>query len=291
MTEHPTRVVMDSMLGLSMEPVARWSSRVCVVLGLNPGPFTGPGTNTYLVGTGPLRLLVDTGQGVAEYLPLLESALRDIAHAEGIEGILLTHAHPDHMGGLDTVLSRFGPLPVWKMPGGRPLHGIRELRDGEQVATEGATLEAVWTPGHAEDHLCFRLLEENALFTGDVVLGAGTTVIPSDGDLGAYLDSLYRLQALNATVIYPAHGPAICEPDRKIGEYIAHRMLREQQIIEQLREQPQSLDELVAAIYTDVPVFLHGAAGMSVHAHLRKLRLDGVVRETGGVWGLRTRSL
>jgi len=272
------------MLGLTMPPVARWSSRVCVVLGLNPGPFTGPGTNTYLVGTGPRRLLIDTGQGLPEYIPVLESALRDAAHADDIEGILLTHAHPDHIGGLDSVLSRFGPRPVWKMQGAQPMHGLRELRDGQRIATEGATLEAVWTPGHAEDHLCFRLLEENALFTGDMVLGAGTTVIPSDGDLRAYLASLRRLLNVHAKIIYPAHGPAIHEPDRKIEEYLAHRALREEQILEGLRERPKTVEELVVTIYADVPVFLHGAAGMSVHAHLRKLRLEGIVTEEDGLW-------
>src|SRR5687767_7079825 len=98
-----------------MPEAARWSDRVTVVLGLNPGPFTGPGTNTYLIGTGEKRLLLDTGQGVEGYLPLLESSIAEVAGARGLSGIVLTHGHVDHVGGLRTLVERFGPLPVYGM--------------------------------------------------------------------------------------------------------------------------------------------------------------------------------
>jgi len=284
MADTPTRIVNDSMIGLSMPPAARWSDRVSTVLGLNPGPFTGPGTNTYLVGIGPQRILIDVGQGVREYVPLLERSLRDVAGADGIEAIVLTHGHPDHIGGLDAVLSRFGPLPVSKMRGDGDGELARELRGGDEIATFGATLRAIWTPGHARDHLCFYLEEERALFTGDMVLGAGTTVIPPDGDLGDYLASLRRLLDVDARVIYPAHGPAIHDPRKKIQEYLAHRALRDRQILEELSCGPKTVKELVTAIYVDVPESLHSAAAMSVQAHLRKLLQEHRVTPWEGGW-------
>jgi glyoxylase-like metal-dependent hydrolase (beta-lactamase superfamily II) len=274
------------MLGMSMATTARWSHLVTVVLGLNPGPFTGPGTNTYIVGSGPRRLLLDTGQGVAGYIELLDEALHQTAGADALEALVITHAHPDHIGGAADVLARFGEMPIYKMPLAGADRGlaVTALADGDVVRTAGATLKAVWTPGHARDHLCFLLAEERALFTGDVVLGAGTTVIPEDGDLGDYLASLERLLELGADVIYPAHGPAIRDPERKIRDYIAHRELRDRQILAAIETEPQTVRDIVKAVYTDVPEFLHGAAAMSVSAHLRKLQRESRVQTLGERW-------
>jgi ribonuclease/clavin/mitogillin len=283
-----TRIVKDSLIGLRMPEAARWSDRVTVVLGLNPGPFTGPGTNTYLIGTGEKRLLLDTGQGVEGYLPLLETSITEVAGARGLSGIVLTHGHVDHVGGLRMLVERFGPLPVYGMAVDARDAGdrITRLGDGEVVSTEGATLRALWTPGHASDHLCFYLEEERALFTGDVVLGAGTTVIPRDGDLVQYLESLRRLLRLDIAVIYPAHGPAVHEPHAKIREYIAHRELRESQIEQALAQGPRTVAAIVSLLYTDVPAYLHPAAAMSVEAHLRKLSQEGRAFASGDLWQL-----
>jgi glyoxylase-like metal-dependent hydrolase (beta-lactamase superfamily II) len=130
--------------------------------------------------------------------------------------------------------------------------------------------------------------EERALFTGDVVLGAGTTVIPPDGDLGDYLHSLRRLLELDLAVIYPAHGPQICNPREKIESYLAHRALRDEQIIAGLRAGVRTVAALVKRMYSDVPEFLHAAAAMSVTAHLRKLEREGMVTREGEVWALIT---
>jgi glyoxylase-like metal-dependent hydrolase (beta-lactamase superfamily II) len=283
----PTRVVTDTMAGMTMPDVAAWSPAVTVVLGQNPGPFTGPGTNTYLVGTGRRPLLIDTGQGTDAYGPLLARACREDRPVDGLDAIVLTHGHPDHVGGVAQVRALFGDVPVRKMPwpgcDAADL-AFEALADGDVVATEGATLQAVWTPGHARDHLCYWLAEEQALFTGDVVLGAGTTVIPDDGDLGDYLDSLRRLLALDAAVIYPAHGPAIREPRAKIEQYLAHRALREEQVLGCLDAGIGAVPAMVARLYADVPQALHFAAAMSVRAHLRKLERDGVAARDGDQW-------
>src|SRR5207249_7875837 len=189
------------------------------VLGLNPGMMTGPGTNTYLVGRRE-PILIDTGIGVPEYVPLLQGYL----HERGWRApsrVILTHRHKDHLGGVKDLRAVFPGLPVAKR-----LHrdeelpdGIDDIRDGDVIEGDGVTLVAVYTPGHASDHLCYYLREERALFTGDVILGGSTTVIPSDdGDLLEYLDSLRRLAQLDLRRIYPAHGPVIEDAPAKTQE-------------------------------------------------------------------------
>lgn len=286
MAELPRRVVTSSMLDSGMPDIARWSSRVVVVLGQNPGLFTGPGTNTYIVGTGSKRLLLDTGQGVAAWLEFLDQALREDCQGATLERIVVTHAHPDHHGGVRDVFARYGELPLLKKPWPENDKGlpIESIDEGAVVSTEGATLRALWTPGHARDHLCFYLEEEKALFTGDVVLGAGTTVVPPDGDLGDYLASLERLSELDLNVIYPAHGPAIHTPHEKIREYIDHRALRDLQILDGIDAGVLSVKELVKRIYTDIPEYVHGAAGVSVHAHLRRFEKIGVLEQHDDQW-------
>ncbi len=270
------------MLDLTLPDVDRWSDRVVVALGQNPGVFTGPGTNTYLIGTGRRRILLDTGQGRDAYLPVLDSAL-ERAGCEEIQEIVLTHAHEDHVGGLRSVIERHGGMRISKQPAAdgddRLGFEITPIGEGSVVRTEGATLRAIHAPGHAEDHLCFVLEEEGSLFSGDNVLGVGTTVIPGQGgDLRQYLDSLERLLAQRPGLIYPAHGPLIRDGEAKIREYIAHRQQREGEIVDALREGPLAIPELVARIYAAYPAALHGAAGESVGAHLRKLAEEGRAR-------------
>lgn len=264
------------MQGMTLPDIERWSPRVVVVRGLNPGPFTGPGTNTYLLGTGRTRLLLDTGSGVDGYLDLLARALEGECGGAELDEILVTHTHPDHLGGAPGVLARFGARPVSKLPwperDGQVAVDIREIGDGDEFRTEGARLRAIHTPGHARDHLCFWLEEERALFTGDVVLGAGTTVIPLDGgDMGLYLDTLQRLLELEPARIYPGHGPAIDDPVAKLREYIDHRLERERQIVDAIGQGATTVEQMVERIYTDTPRYLHPAAGQSVRSHLHKL--------------------
>jgi ribonuclease/clavin/mitogillin len=264
------------MQGMKAPDVERWSERVLVVRGLNPGPFTGPGTNTYLVGTGRRPLLIDTGAGVAGYLDLLGRALDEECGAREPGEIAVTHAHGDHLGGAAGVGERFGPRSVHKRPWPERDTAFRveiaALDDGARLETDGARLRAVHCPGHAQDHLCFLLEEERALFTGDVVLGAGTTVIPLDGgSMAAYLESLRRILELDLERIYPGHGPCIEDPAERVRAYLAHRHEREEQIVDALAAGATSVEEIVERIYTDTPRPLHRAAGQSVLSHLLKL--------------------
>jgi len=289
--DKPVRIVTDSMIGMKLPDYARHSPRVATVLGHNPGPFTGPGTNTYLVGSSARPILLDTGQGVPIWGDLLVAALKELCGSSGLDRIVLTHAHADHIGGVKQARERFGEMEVIKMPweGHDAAAGNRltEIADGAVVKGEGLTLRAIHTPGHAPDHLCYYLDEERALFTGDVVLGAGTTVIPDDtGDLGQYMDSLHRLLELDLDTIYPAHGPVIRKPKEKIREYIAHRELREQQVLEALSGGGLEVMAIVKKIYVDVPEYLHPAAASSVRSHLKKLAREGRVVEHGQRWSI-----
>jgi ribonuclease/clavin/mitogillin len=289
----PIRVVTDSMMGLKLPDYARLSPRVATVLGHNPGPFTGPGTNTYIVGTGQRPLLLDTGIGVPKWAELLPVGLHELSNTDRFDRVVITHAHQDHIGGMKDVTRLFGRLEVLKKPW--PTAGpddaagvpVTAIDHDEVVATEGATLRGVFTPGHAPDHLCYYLVEEKAVFTGDVVLGAGTTIIPDGtGDLGQYMDSLRRLLALDVETIYPAHGPVIRDAKGKIREYIAHRELRERQVLAALKDGPLEVPAIVKRIYTDVPQFLHTAAAQSVRSHLKKLQREGRVAEDGAIWAI-----
>jgi glyoxylase-like metal-dependent hydrolase (beta-lactamase superfamily II) len=291
MTKNP-----EIMLGLELPDVALWSDRVAVALGQNPSPFTGPGTNSYLIGTGSHRILLDPGEGADTYLPVLESAL-DRAGCEGIQEILVTHAHPDHMGGVASVLRRFGPLKVSKRPwpGEDEKFGVKieAIDEGAVIRTENATLRAIHTPGHAPDHLSFVIDEERALVSGDNILGIGTAVIPLDtGDLHDYMHSLERVLAEAPRRIYPAHGPLIEDGPAKIREYIAHRNDREREIIAALQRKPMAVTEIVRIVYAAYPEVLYPAAGQSVTQHLLKLeRENRVTREAeeeplSAIWAL-----
>ena len=262
---------------------ARLTPRVRRVLGLNPGLMTGPGTNTYLVGE-RRPILLDTGAGLPAYTGLLQGFVASEGLGE-VGGVLLTHRHRDHMGGVPDVRRLYPRIPVGKLLVKDPTLPVpmEPVVDGQVVRGDGVTLRALHTPGHASDHVCYYLDEERALFTGDLILGGSTTVIPpDDGDLGEYLASLRRLLELDIRRIYPGHGPVL-EPARPVvEEYIAHRLERERQILAALEAGDETVGEIVVRVYREVAPALHPVARLSVQSHLVKLEREERVRRLPG---------
>ncbi|MGE5227632.1 MAG: MBL fold metallo-hydrolase [Planctomycetaceae bacterium] len=241
--------------------------RIVRVLAPNPGLYTLDGTNTWIVGENPAAI-VDPGPDDADHLYRVQ-------HEAGeISAILLTHGHEDHAPGA-ALLAEATDAPVMAF---RPPPDGRKLRDGEEIAVGGATLTAWHTPGHSPDSMVFSVRQVAALFTGDSVLGTGTSVIdPPDGDLAQYLRSLRRMQQLRSRVIYPGHGPVVPEAGRKLDEYLAHRIEREQQILASLEDGLSTVDDMVLDIYEDYPPEVQPLAARSVLAHLLKLEKEGRV--------------
>ncbi|XP_026328224.1 beta-lactamase-like protein 2 homolog [Hyposmocoma kahamanoa] len=268
--------------------VTKLSSRVIRILGCNPGPMTLQGTNTYLIGTGTNRILLDTGdKDVPEYQKYLE----DVVNAErvNIEHIVLTHWHHDHVGGVANLYGSIAKQPkIWKhkrssddepdtqLPSSIPLNW---LKDGQEIKVEGATVKIYHTPGHTTDHVILTLLEDNILFSGDCILGEGTAVFE---DLFTYMKSLNRILELKPRVIYPGHGNVVKDPIPKIEYYISHRNQREQQILETLKnnsEKPLTEMDLVKIIYTETPEHLWPAAAYNVNHHLTKLMKENKIKQ------------
>jgi glyoxylase-like metal-dependent hydrolase (beta-lactamase superfamily II) len=239
----------------------------------NPSAMTGDGTNTYLVGTGDVAV-IDPGPDDAGHL---EAIVRAVGRGR-VRWVLLTHTHSDHAPGAPALARRTGAvlLAIWSRNPAVVLD--RTLADGEALSGAEFTLQAVHTPGHASNHLCFWLAEERAVFAGDLVMSGSTIVIvPPDGDMAAYLHSLDRVRQMHPARIYPGHGDLMEDPAATIGEYIKHRLLREQQVLDGLRTGPRRIAELVPVIYTGLPESLHRMAAMSIFAHLLKLKAEGKV--------------
>jgi glyoxylase-like metal-dependent hydrolase (beta-lactamase superfamily II) len=244
----------------------------------NPSSMTGPGTNTYLVGIDEIAV-IDPGPDIPAHLDAIAGCGGD-----RIRWILLTHTHPDHAPGALGLKQRtgaevlgFAPTATSAATGDFDLDGT--LGDGDVIEATEYHLVALHTPGHASNHLCFLLPEERTLFTGDHIMQGSTVVIsPPDGDMKAYLESLERLKTIKPRLraIAPGHGHLIQNPTAVIDEYIAHRIAREEQVLGALRAAgTATIPELVATIYTDTPVAMHGWAARSVWAHLRKLAQEG----------------
>jgi glyoxylase-like metal-dependent hydrolase (beta-lactamase superfamily II) len=259
---------------IDYDRVVRLSPLVSRITERNPGRFTGPGTNTHLVGQSSVFLL-DPGEDLAD------GHLEQVAAAVGgrpVTAIIPSHGHPDHWPLAPRLAERF-QAPIWFFGSHPGFRTDRSLRDGETITSGGATLEVRHTPGHATDHLAFRLVEEGALFPGDLVMGWSTSIIaPPDGDLRQYLSSLERLAAVpGLQVAYPAHGPAIAAPYDRIRELYDHRLERTRQALEALAAGPNRIGPLVERIYRDTDPALHPAAARSLLAHLFALEAEGKV--------------
>ncbi|CAG8501047.1 11048_t:CDS:2, partial [Cetraspora pellucida] len=262
------------------------SERVVRVLGENPGKFTLQGTNTYLIGTGSRKILIDTGEGKPKYIHTLSESLGKLGESVIITDILITHWHIDHVGGIDSLLQYLKennhPTPTihkrLNPATDKPQHVYKPIEENQIYQTDGASLRAIFTPGHSVDHVSFYLEEENALFTGDAVLGQGATVFEN---LEEYMTSLQKMKMLIPDRLYPGHGPMVEDGMTKLDEYINHRLQRDQEILGVLKQsnKPLTTMEIVESIYNAYPRELWRAAEASVNLHLYKLENESKVCE------------
>jgi len=270
----------------------RLSGRVLRITAPNPGPMTGPGTNSYLVGGGDGRwTLIDPGPVSEPHGQALLGALAEVGGR--LERILVTHTHRDHSPGAAAlalatgapVWGRVADHPEWQDPHFAPDHVPAH---GERFAAgPGATLRVLHTPGHASNHLCYLLEEERLLFTGDHVMQGSTVVInPPDGDMAVYLRSLQALLDEPLDWLAPGHGFLVAQPHAVLRGLISHRLRREAKVLVALRGHgPGAVEALVEAVYDDVPARLHGVAQRSLLAHLLKLQADGAAAcDDGDRW-------
>ena len=283
------------------------------LLAANPSPFTYSGTQTYLVGEGEVAV-IDPGPDLAEHVEAILAATA----GERIAAILCTHTHRDHSPASRALAAASGASIIGCAPLAIEDDGPRAdaafdfdyapdriLVDGERLAGDGWALEAVATPGHTSNHLCFALKrfpqkwepvlrsasapDEEAgtgiLFTGDHVMGWSTTVVsPPDGDMTLYMASLDRLLGRDDRLYLPAHGPGVDRPHDHVRALIEHRQMRERQILAHLEAGEGRIPAMVATMYRDIDPRLHPAAGRSVLAHLVDLARRGLVREEGERW-------
>lgn len=263
------------------------------VVANNPGPFTFRGTGTFIVGRGEVAV-IDPGPDMADHLEAILAATA----GETITHILITHHHSDHSPLAAALKARTGATIYGcavetpeaedggvKMEAGHDLGFAPDVSlcgGGQVISGPGWTVEAVATPGHTSNHICYALREENALFSGDHIMGWSTTVItPPDGDMTDYMASLDAIRARDFDILWPTHGPPITEPGPFIDAYIAHRRARERQILDALAQGPARIRDLVPKLYADVDARLHPAAARSMLAHMIDLSRRNVIAADG----------
>jgi glyoxylase-like metal-dependent hydrolase (beta-lactamase superfamily II) len=286
---------MRVMEGSAPASVDRVHPLVRRLLAPNPSPFTYTGTQTYLVGAGEVAV-IDPGPDLATHVDAILAATA----GERIAAILCTHTHRDHSPASRPLAAATGAPIVGCAPLALEDDGPRAdaafdfdyrpdrvLADGQALAGEGWRLQAVATPGHTSNHLCFALEGTGLLFTGDHVMGWSTTVVaPPDGDMTAYLQSLDLLLGRDDKVYHSAHGPPVDKPKAHVRALIAHRRMREKQILAKLRGGEGRIPAMVETMYREVDPRLHPAAGRSVLAHLVDLERRGLARREGESWRL-----
>ena len=274
------------------EQLERLEPGIARVLARNPSPFTFTGTQTFLVGETEVAV-IDPGPADPGHVDAIVSAVAD----RRIVAILCTHTHRDHSPAAAELARRTGAAIVGCAPlalkdvessGAEAAFDLdyapdRVLADGERLEVDGQEITAVATPGHTSNHLCFAW--GDVLFTGDHVMGWSTTVvIPPDGDMAAYMRSLQKLRERTDRIYYPAHGPAVTDPQQYVRQLASHRVQREQQILGIVAEAARAIPEIVERAYPGLDPRLTAAAGASVLAHLLDLERRGLVVREGDLW-------
>ena len=267
--------------------VEQLSTRVRRLVAPNPGPMTGAGTNTYLVGTDDVAV-VDAGPAIPEHIDrILE------AGAGKITRVVCTHTHPDHSPAA-SIIARELSVPMIGAVTEDDQHQDtsfipeQQLVDGEHIVGNDWRLHAIATPGHVDNHFCFLLEEEGMVFAGDHIMNGSTVVIvPPGGNMKAYIASLERLLDFPVTAIAPGHGEVIPDCRAEVEKLVRHRLMREAKVVTGLKETgPATLDELVVVVYNDVDPGLHEWAKLSMLAHLIKLGEEQKAVEEAGCWRL-----
>ncbi len=265
--------------------VAQVSPLIRRVIAHNPSVFTFHGTGTYIVGRGKVAI-IDAGPDLAGHVDAVLAAVR----GETVTHLVVTHTHIDHSPATRHIKAAtgapsygFGPHgggegPAVEEGADRDFVPDHRVEDGAAIEGDGWTLEAVHTPGHTSNHLCFALAEERALFSGDHVMGWSTTVVsPPDGDMGAYMASLEKLKARDEAAYWPTHGPPIPKPQRFVGKLLSHRRQREAEILSAVVGGAATIPEIVALRYRGLDPRLRPAAARTVLAHLIHLVESGRV--------------
>jgi glyoxylase-like metal-dependent hydrolase (beta-lactamase superfamily II) len=286
--------IFDLSFAAPAGALLRVSPRTRRLVAPNPSAFTFTGTCSYIVGAGELAI-IDPGPAIPAHIDALIAAIRGAT----LKAILVTHTHRDHSPAARALRELTG-APILGCAPYAPPQDIAEtgpgldashdrdhapdraLKDGEALRLGDATLEVIATPGHTANHLCYALREEKTLFTGDHVMTWATTVIaPPDGSMADYMASLERLRARDDVVLWPGHGGPAREPQRYLRALHAHRRQREASILQELDEGRQTIAEMVAHIYEGVDRRLHGAAALTVLAHLEDLCSRGLAKSAG----------
>ncbi|RDW67896.1 putative metallo-beta-lactamase protein [Coleophoma cylindrospora] len=302
---------------INLPDVERLSPSVIRILGGNPGKVSNPlhpvrgqaltsavqftlqGTNTYVLGTGPRRILIDTGEGKPAWIKALIDTLE--SEKAEVETAVITHWHHDHTGGIQDLVTFSPKTKIYKH---QPSQGLLDIHDGQHFQVQGAKIRSLFSPGHTNDHMAFVLQEEDAMFTGDNVLGHGTAVFEN---LALYLSSLDNMKDHFKGRAYPGHGAAIEDGPSKIIEYIRHRQQREDQVLQVLKSSTSSPGieisegepeawasmDIVKVIYKDVPETLHLPAHGGVMQILWKLQAEDKVSEIPETsrWLIRNRAV
>ena len=260
------------------------------LLAPNPGPFTGPGTNTYIIGREQIAV-IDPGPANPRHIENLLAAV-----GPRIKWILTTHTHGDHSPGVRLILDKVTqPVQVIGVPAPEGVNQDQGfcpdtvVKDGYVLSCDEFTLEAIHTPGHASNHMCYLLREDKYLFIGDHLMqGSSVIIAPPDGDMTHYLQSLEKLFHYDIEFLAPAHGHIMDQPEAIIGHAKEHRLMRERKVFENLKSSGEiSLADLTKPVYDDVPEFMHPAAQQSLKAHLLRFAALGIAEQKNDNWLLR----